>query len=187
MPRIFLQYLQYFLTVLLQRCTVNCSSRHCDAPKTGLTCVQVCMHVSGTVASVYVLHCTALLSRYAQRTCRACKCASMCVSETMWVSASAALLSRYAQLPLLSLQRTENERNRKGMRGSNLRHYNNNSCLQYWPFTVRGRLPFCEFNIFFLPSFCALLPLLAFCFHWGFSRSFALAQQCYQLSCLISI
>lgn len=47
---IFAVFAVFFLTALLQRCTVNCSSnsssRDCDAPKTGLTCVQVCMRVS---------------------------------------------------------------------------------------------------------------------------------------------
>lgn len=162
---IFAVFAVFFLTALLQRCTVNCSSnsssRDCDAPKTGLTCVQVCMRVS---ERMWVRLCLPV-----------CKCCTAlhCYPgmRSVWVSASvcvcAPLLSRYAQLPLLSLERLENERNSKGMRGSNLRH-NNNSCLQYWPFTVRGRLPFCEFNIFF----CLLFALCFFFLHFVFIEGF---------------
>lgn len=178
---IFAVFAVFFLTALLQRCTVNCSSnsssRDCDAPKTGLTCVQVCMRVSERMwvrlclpvcKCCTALHCTVIpvCAAYLQSLQ-----VYMRVSETMWVSASvcvcAPLLSRYAQLPLLSLERLENERNSKGMRGSNLRH-NNNSCLQYWPFTVRGRLPFCEFNIFF----CLLFALCFFFLHFVFIEGF---------------
>lgn len=84
---IFAVFAVFFLTALLQRCTVNCSSnsssRDCDAPKTGLTCVQVCMRVSERMWVCLCLPvckcCTALLSRYALRTCRACKCACVWV------------------------------------------------------------------------------------------------------------